>query len=190
MEEKKREVVLESYQASWADQFAAEVSILYPVFWMCWENVYHIGSTSIPGIIAKPTIDILLVVHDVNKSDEFEETIIDMGYIPKGEFGIPGRRYIYKGEPVHTVHIHAFEAISPHVQRHVLFRDYMRTHPAERDAYSALKQELSKQYRFDPVGYSDAKNDFITRMDQQALQWKEESGWFLPEADWKPTDFV
>jgi GrpB-like predicted nucleotidyltransferase (UPF0157 family) len=190
MDEKKREVVLESYQAGWVDQFSEEVRALYPVFWMCWRKVYHIGSTSIPGVVAKPIIDIMPIVHDIQKSDSFNEIMQDMGYVPMGEYGIEGRRYYFKGDLVHTFHIHAFQSDSPHVERHLLFRDYMRTHEKERQAYSDLKLELVKQYRFDPAGYSDAKNDFIQRIDRQALQWKEESGWILPEADWKPVDYV
>ena len=180
MGENKREVVLEAYQAGWADQFAKEVSILYPVFWMCWESVYHIGSTSIPGIIAKPIIDILLVVHKVDKIDAFNETVQAMGYNVMGEYGIEGRRYYFKGFPVNTVHIHAFQPDSPEVERHILFRDYMRTHPDERDSYGQLKEKLAKEFRFDPPQYSDEKSSFIKRMDQQAMQWKEESGWVLP----------
>lgn len=190
MEEKKREVVLESYQANWTAQFVNEVSALYPVFWTCWSSVYHIGSTSIPGIVAKPIIDILLVVHKIEKLDGFNETVQEMGYNPMGEYGIEGRRYYFKGFPVNTVHIHAFQPDSPEVERHILFRDYMRTHAEERDAYGQLKEKLAIEYRFDPPKYCDEKTSFITHIDQQALQWKKETGWLIPETDWKPIDFV
>ncbi|MBI9051333.1 MAG: GrpB family protein [Anaerolineaceae bacterium] len=190
MDENKREVILESYQPKWKHQFVKEVSTMYPAFWMCWEAVYHIGSTAIPGVIAKPIVDILLIVHDVQKSDLFNDAISELGYTPKGAYGIAGRRYFYKGGALHTVHIHAFESSSPHVDRHLLFRDYLRAHPSAVQAYSALKQELVKQYRYDPEGYSDAKDGFITQMDAEALKWKEESNWVRPDTDWIPEGFV
>src|SRR3546814_8745866 len=92
----------------------------------------HIGSTSIPGIHAKPIIDMLAVTSDLSLLDGCESRIASLGYEALGEFGIPGRRYFRKdnstGERTHK--IHAFRTGSPKITRHLQFRDYLIAPPA------------------------------------------------------------
>ena len=186
MDSKKREIIVVDYRSDWPELFQKEAATLYPIFWMCWKNVYHIGSTSVPGLAAKPIIDILLSVQDINKVDTLDEAIIDLGYTPKGEYGIPGRRYYHQGELVHVIHLHVFGSTSSEIERHVLFRDYLRCHPDEVHAYESLKRKLAVTNQFDPDGYTDGKDEFIHRVDESALCWKQETGWQLPPADWQP----
>jgi GrpB-like predicted nucleotidyltransferase (UPF0157 family) len=188
MDDKKREVILEAYQSDWQVQFSQAAAALYPVFWICWKLVYHIGSTAIPGLMAKPTLDLMLVVYDINKADTLQEALMDLGYFSKGENGIAGRRYYYQGEINHLTHLHVFEDGSAHVERHLLFRDYLRCHENEANAYSALKVQLAAQYRFEPEGYSEAKGEFIQHIDQLAQEWKQQTAWQIPAADWMPNN--
>ncbi len=186
MEEQKRQVIMVPYDPTWPQQFAGEAARLYPVFWLCWDSIYHIGSTAIPGLLSKPTLDLLLVVRIIEKVDDFDEMICSLGYTPKGEYGIPGRRYFHQGDLFHKTHLHVFEDGSPQVERHLLFRDYLRSHPVETKAYAALKVDLAARYPLDPAAYTDGKNEFIRSIDQQALEWKVQSGWQLPASDWNP----
>jgi len=109
--------------------------------------IHHIGSTSIPGLEAKPIIDIMPVVEDINSVDEHNESMREIGYEPKGENGIPERRYFQKGGDNRSHHVHIFQVGSPHVERHLAFRDYLRTHPIEAREYGDFKQKLRKNSR-------------------------------------------
>lgn len=92
-------------------------------------EIYHIGSTSVDGLIAKPVIDIMPVVRDVNRIDDYNTEMIDIGYEPKGENGLPGRRFFQKGGDERTHHIHFYEMGNTEIERHLAFRNYLRTHP-------------------------------------------------------------
>jgi len=187
MNTEQREIILVPYNPAWPQQFAEEAAQLYPAFWLCWLSIFHIGSTAIPGLLAKPTLDLMLVVRDINKVDTFQDALSVLNYFPKGEYGIPGRRYFHQGDLVHRTHLHVFEEGSDHIERHLLFRDYLRAHEEAANAYSALKMSLLTRYRYDPAGYTDAKHDFIQTMELQSQAWKLQSGWQLPAADWIPT---
>jgi GrpB-like predicted nucleotidyltransferase (UPF0157 family) len=186
MNEQMREVIMVPYNPAWPQQFAEEASRLYPVYWMCWVSIFHIGSTAVPGLLSKSTLDLMLVVQNIQKVDAFDELISSLGYTPRGEFGIPGRRYFHQGDRVHKTHLHVFEHGSPQVERHLLFRDYLRCHPLETKAYAALKVELAERYKFDPVAYTNGKDEFIQSIDRLALEWKEQLGWQIPISDWNP----
>ncbi len=94
-EERKVEVV--GPDESWEAIFELEKDRLKHLFGDLVVEVYHIGSTAIPNIYAKPIIDILIEVKNIEKVDKFNSGMKQLGYIPKGEYGIPGRRFFYKG---------------------------------------------------------------------------------------------
>ena len=92
-------------------------------------SIYHIGSTSVPGLAAKPIIDIMAVVRSLEKVDTVAEKFSEIGYEYLGEFGITGRRYLRKGGDERTHQIHIFQADDwNNIGRHLAFRDYMRTY--------------------------------------------------------------
>lgn len=136
--------------------------------------IHHIGSTAIPGIYAKPIIDMLVEVRNITKVDEQNAEIKSLGYEVMGEYGIPGRRYFRKDskEGVRTHHIHTFEVGSLQIARHLAFRDYMITHPEDAQRYSELKRDLAEKYPDNIDGYMDGKDSFIKEIDQKAVQWK------------------
>ena len=135
--------------------------------------IHHIGSTAIPGIHAKPVIDMLAVVDDITRVDASNAELIAVGYVAMGEFGLAGRRYFRRdnaaGERTHQ--IHTFEIASPAVARHLAFRDYMRAHPAIADEYSRLKQGLATRHADDMNAYMDGKDAFIKEHESKALRW-------------------
>ena len=130
---------------------------------------HHICSTAIPDILAKPIVDILLAVEDIQKIDSYNDQLIRLGYLPRGEYGIPGRRYFIKEiNGVRTYHVHTFQAGNPEIARHVNFRDYLIANPAEAEAYSRLKAELAQKYPQDTISYTEGKTAFIRSIDEKA----------------------
>ncbi len=136
--------------------------------------IHHIGSTAIPGIYAKPIIDILVEVKDIAIVDQQSPAIAALGYQVMGEFGIPGRRFFRKDNKIgtRTHHIHIFEANSPDIKRHLAFRDYMIAHLEDAQKYSELKRQLAKQYPDNIDKYMDGKDGFIKKMQTKALEWQ------------------
>ncbi len=134
--------------------------------------VEHVGSTAVPGLVAKPIIDILLEVRDVERLDGFHPEMAGLGYEVRGEFGIPGRRFFVKSTgPRRTHHVHAFATGSPGLERHLAFRDYMISHPKEAEAYGRLKESLAKEFPTDIEGYMNGKDAFIKEIEEKALAW-------------------
>ncbi|HEY7680345.1 MAG TPA: GrpB family protein, partial [Terriglobia bacterium] len=137
--------------------------------------LHHIGSTAIPGIFAKPIIDILLEVDDVKGLDSRTSAMQGLGYEGLGEFGIPGRRYFRKNNSsgIRTHQVHAFQSGSSEIERHLAFRDYIIAHPQEARRYSELKRALAKQHPEDIESYMDGKDPYIKEHEQKALTWRK-----------------
>lgn len=160
---------------AWKTAFAEEAANLRAALGGQVVDIHHIGSTAIPGIKAKPVIDMLLVVSQVESLDAYDETMRGLGYLPKGEYGIPGRRFYIKGsEERRSHHLHAFGLGSPHIGRHLRFRDYLTAQPAEAQEYSQLKARLAAQFPHDIEAYMDGKQGLIQDLDRRALAWVEE----------------
>ena len=134
-------------------------------------RAHHIGSTAVPGLAAKPVIDILLEVRSLEGLDRLDSAMRAVGYRPRGEFGIPGRRYYPKGEDARTHHVHAFETGDPHIDRHLVFRDYLRAHPDAVDEYAAIKVEAAAKFLHDSEGYQAHKHDVVQRLLADAIAW-------------------
>lgn len=137
--------------------------------------VHHVGSTAIPGIYAKPILDLLVEVRGVAEVDGRSSSMESLGYQVMGEYGIPGRRYFRKDdrEGIRTHHVHAFEAGSAEAERHLAFRDYMLAHPADAQRYSELKRRLAEEHAQSADGYMDGKDGFIKEMDRRAARWRD-----------------
>ena len=133
-------------------------------------SIYHIGSTSVPGLAAKPIIDIMVVVKSLERVDIAAEKFADIGYEYLGEFGIAGRRYLRKGGDERTHQIHIFQADDwNNIGRHLAFRDYMRTHEKERVEYAKIKKALAQKFPYDIDGYCKGKENFVREMEELAL---------------------
>jgi GrpB-like predicted nucleotidyltransferase (UPF0157 family) len=168
-----RKIIVVPYNPDWPVQFRAEAAKIAAIFGPDLVSIHHIGSTSVPGLSAKPIIDMMPVVRDIEGVDLFNPAMIRLGYQPRGEYGIPGRRYFVKGSDANrTHHIHIFALGNPEVNRHLDFRDYLIAHPAEAQQYAALKAELARQFPHDIEGYMAGKDDFIKETIQKAQQWQ------------------
>jgi GrpB-like predicted nucleotidyltransferase (UPF0157 family) len=166
-----RKVEVVPFNENWFVMFEEEERKINNVFGNEIVAIYHIGSTSIPGMYAKPIIDILVEVKDIESVDNYNEQMSALGYRALGEHGISGRRFFRKGEVERTHHVHVFETGSEHITRHLAFKEYMIAHPKEAKAYSELKQKLSKQFPTDIESYIEGKDPFIKETEKKALQW-------------------
>jgi GrpB-like predicted nucleotidyltransferase (UPF0157 family)/N-acetylglutamate synthase-like GNAT family acetyltransferase len=146
------------YGPEWVEQFEREKEFIKKAFGTNCLEVHHIGSTSVPHLLAKPVIDILPVVKEIRAVDRLS------GYEAKGEWGIPFRRYFQK----EGVHVHVYEEGSADIDRHLKFRDYLRSHPQEADAYAALKRDLAAKFPNDSFNYCLGKEAFITAIEKKS----------------------
>ncbi|AGT31058.1 hypothetical protein M493_03760 [Geobacillus genomosp. 3] len=167
-----RKVEVMPYQLRWAALFEQEAERLRQIFDKEIIAIHHIGSTSVPGLKAKPIIDIMAVVTDISRVDECNGAMAAIGYEPKGENGIPGRRYFQKGGDRRTHHVHMYEAGNPHIERHLAFRDYLRAHPKEAERYGNLKEKLAFQFPYDIDSYIKGKELLVLELERKAKAWR------------------
>ena len=166
-------VVVVPCDLAWPKAFATACTEVAPAFGANLVALHHIGSTAIPGIYAKPIIDMLAVVTDIELVDQSNVELERLRYHAKGEFGIPGRRYFYRNNAagVRTHQIHSFQAGTPGVIRHLAFRDFLSDHPDIALSYSLLKQRLAAAHPDDIEAYMDGKDAFIKDTEATALAW-------------------
>jgi GrpB-like predicted nucleotidyltransferase (UPF0157 family) len=169
-----RKVEVVPHDPRWRDASEAEAKHVVAALGENVVAIHHIGSTAIPDIYAKPVVDLLVEVRDVTEVDGRSSAMESLGYEVMGEYGIPGRRYFRKDtrEGIRTHNIHAFEASSAEVERHLAFRDYMIAHPGDAQRYSELKRKLAEEHPLSFEEYMDGKDDLIKEMDRRAAQWR------------------
>jgi GrpB-like predicted nucleotidyltransferase (UPF0157 family) len=168
-------VRLTEFSENWALMFEQETEIMAKIFGDAIIKFHHFGSTSVYGLMAKPVIDMMCIVKDINKIDLFNDQMDALGYDVAGEWGIEGRRLFRKGGENRTHHIHFYQADNPQIERHLIFRDYLRAHPEEVVRYSRFKEELASRFE-NTSDYSPAKKLFVKQMEQLALNWFENKG--------------
>jgi phosphinothricin acetyltransferase len=168
-----RRIEVVPHDPRWAELFRHEAASLRALMPAEIVAIHHIGSTAIPPIPAKPIVDLLVVVRDIERINDYDELMLQHGYLPRGELGIPGRRFFIKGDEVHrTHHLHMFQADHPRIEHHLAFRDYMLAHPEDADAYGRLKEESARRFPTDADGYMDGKEWYIHEIDRRAAAWR------------------
>ncbi|MHB9806401.1 GrpB family protein [Pantoea agglomerans] len=175
-----RKIIIIDYDINWPAKFEAEKKLIINKLDDCVVDCFHIGSTSVPGLAAKPIIDMLLVVSSLKKLDKHQPALESLGYVAKGENGISGRRYFYKGIVVRHFHLHAFETNHPEIVRHLLFRDYLQKHPEVVAKYQEIKKRACSSAAHNPVIYAELKDSFIKKHESIALS--------LAKKNWKKDD--
>jgi GrpB-like predicted nucleotidyltransferase (UPF0157 family) len=167
-------VELREHDFEWSERATREGARLMAACPSSVIAVHHIGSTSIAGIVAKPIVDLIAVAASLSALDDSRTAIEALGYEWWGEYGIEGRRYCTlsdRANGTRLVHVHAFEEGSVGVERHLAFRDYLREHPTIARAYEAMKLRCRDRHPEDSYAYSDCKNDWIRRTEEDALAW-------------------
>ena len=167
-------VELHPHSPLWAEMAAEETTRLKQALGRELVAVHHIGSTAIPGILAKPVVDLIPIVADIERLDARENVLRALGYRWFGEFGLPGRRYCYLKDPVtgeRLFQLHCYQQGSPEVPRHLAFRDYLRAHPALAKEYEAEKIRAASVAPADVNAYNGEKDAWIKRVEKDALAW-------------------
>ena len=171
------EVQVVPYDPSWPSRYRREAALLREALGDCLVEIHHIGSTSVPGLWAKPIIDIRPVVTAVEEADRRRAALEALGYEYLGEFGIPGRRYLRKGGDHRTHQVHLFGRESrDEIRRHLAVPAYLRCHPDAARDYAQLKRRLARRFPRDIDGYCDGKDAFVKALERAALDWWETAG--------------
>ncbi len=166
-----RSVIIVAYDPGWTARFEAEAALLRSVIGPIALQVHHIGSTAVPGLVAKPIIDILVEVSELKALDAQSPNLSRLGYDARGENGIAGRRYFTKGGDARTHHLHVYLRDSESVVRHLCVRDFLIAHPLAAAEYAVVKRACAAQFGNDPTAYAGAKDRFLQGFEQQALRW-------------------
>jgi len=164
--------VIRAHDSCWRAAFDAEASRLRVLLAPAVPSIHHIGSTAVPGIFAKPMIDMLVEAADMSSVDACSSAMEGAGYAARGEYGIPGRRYFSRKTPQDTVtgfHVHVYEHGSTHIDRHLAFRDYLLARPDVAAEYSRLKRSLAGDCGVLPADYQARKAAFVARIERAAL---------------------
>jgi len=151
-------VELRDHDPSWKTLFQRERESLAQALGRSAVSIEHMGSTAVPGLRAKPVIDILVAVERV-RLEEVEERLAELGYVHV-PIGDPERLFFRKGMP-RTHHLHVVRFEGEEHRRHLLFRDRLIAHPEEAAEYQRLKEDLAIRFREDRQAYSDGKDLFI-----------------------------
>lgn len=165
-------VVIVDYDPAWPAAFAAEKARLLAAIAPWVAAFEHMGSTAVPGLAAKPVIDMMIGLRGLEDAPPCIERLTALGYeyMPQFEDLMPERRYFRRFvEGVRTHQIHMVEVDTPFWARHLAFRDHLIGHEDARDRYGALKRDLAIRYAGDRGAYTDAKTDFIRGIEALAL---------------------
>ena len=156
-----RTVIVVPYDDKWPEMFEAESLLIKTLLGGVAKDIHHIGSTSVPGLSAKPIIDILLEVSDIHELDRYNCAMAHAGYVIRGENGISGRRYFIKGGDQRSHQVHAFASGDIQVLRHLVFRNYLRENTHIAEMYAEQKHSAARLSRNDAHRYSAHKANFI-----------------------------
>ena len=164
-------VIVVPYNSEWPKLFQNEAIKIQKALGNIINEIHHIGSTSVPDLMAKPIIDIMLDVTSLDLLDDSSHRLENLGYESMGEMGIPGRRYFRKGGYYRSHQIHAFQSGDPNLDRHLAFRDYLTAHKNIANEYGQLKFNIAKECSDDIDKYWKTKDPFIKHHEALALDW-------------------
>lgn len=164
-------VQLVAYSADWPEEAAHYCNQLISLG--LFTVVHHIGSTSIPGMAAKPVIDLMPLVANLDAFDQRRTDIEALGYGWHGEFGVEGRRFCTLDDKSgkRIAQLHCYQEDSPHAKRQLAFRDYLRAHPEVAADYEAEKYRASALFPDNSTKYAEEKGTFIRAAEAKALAW-------------------
>ena len=161
-----KRVVVASYDAAWEERFREIREELEAALGDIALRIEHVGSTAVPGLPAKPILDIDVVIRDYGVFDAAVSALKEIGYEHRGDLGITGREaFRYDGkEHLMKHHLYVCPEDSPELRRHLAFRDYLRTHPEAAKEYGRVKMEGAALYPDDVEKYIAHKAPFIEKV--------------------------
>jgi GrpB-like predicted nucleotidyltransferase (UPF0157 family) len=166
-------VIIATYDSEWPKRAAVEAARLAEALGGNLIKVEHIGSTSVPGLAAKPIIDLMPLVRSMEELDHDRVRVEALGFAWRGEFGIEGRRFctLTDSEGVRLVNLHCFQSDSPEIERHLVFRDYLCVHLAVAREYEIEKRRAAALHPNDSRAYNDEKCEWVARAEAEAMKW-------------------
>jgi GrpB-like predicted nucleotidyltransferase (UPF0157 family) len=173
----KRRIVIAAYRPEWVARFAFERDRIVAALGSAAVRVEHVGSTSVPGLGAKPIVDILVAVPDIADDEAFVPRLVAAGYVVRVRER--GEHWMFR-TPEQDVHVHLCGAGGDWEHRHLLFRDWLRHDLADRAAYEAAKRALAVVDWPSTQHYSAAKTTIIAEITARARPWAAGTGWTVP----------
>ncbi len=169
-------IEIHEYDARWPARFEAERVRLERVFAPGRVRVEHVGSTAVPGLAAKPIVDLMLGVERLEEVEARVAELESLGYRyhPEHERAIPERRFFgWPAVEPRQLHVHAVAVGGEFWDRHLLFRDWLREHASVAEEYAALKRDLAERFGSDRDGYTEAKSEFIASQVAEAARARD-----------------
>lgn len=163
-------VIIEDYDPRWPQLFEVLRSRISTTLAKLAVSIEHVGSTSVPGLAAKPIIDIDVLLRSSDDVPEVIRLLAEIGYEHRGDLGVTGREAFRANPGSIQHHLYVCPPGSREYERHIAFRDYLRLHTADAHAYALLKRDLACKFGADREGYNLAKSQFVQRILQCALQ--------------------
>lgn len=161
--EHNQTIVLKPYDENWPVLFEREKQRISTILKDKALMIEHIGSTSVPGLIAKPIIDILLVVEDAGKEEDYVVDLVSHGYILRIKEPDFENHHMFLG-PDTDIHLHVFSQDSKEIEKYLLFRNYLRNHQEVKELYANTKKALAKKKWKYVQNYADAKSDVVQQI--------------------------
>jgi len=159
------------YYPAWVQLFEKLRDFVFPVLSDLVVTIEHVGSTSVPGLSAKPIVDMDVVVSTLDDVHIAIQRLTTLGYVHEGDLGATGREAFIPPDAVPWHHLYVCATDNDEFKRHILFRDYLRSHPEDAKLYGDLKLELAQRFRNDRTAYSNSKSDFVKEILKRA-GWK------------------
>ena len=157
-------VTIEDYDPRWPRLFEVLRSRIAAVLNGLAISIVHVGSTAVPGLAAKPIIDIDVLIRSSADLPVVIRKLADLGYKHRGDMGVSGREAFRSKPNIAQHHLYVCSSDSREYERHITFRNYLRTHTADAAAYGLLKRELASKFRNDRERYNQAKSEFVQRI--------------------------
>lgn len=176
-------IVIVPYDPQWPLLFAQLGARLREALGPVALRIDHTGSTSIPGMAAKPVIDVQVSVASFEPLDAFKRPLESLGFVHRANNPELTKRYFRESPGSRRTHIHVRLAGNWSEQFSLLFRDYMRTHDDDCHWYEGIKRHLAEQYGEDRHGYTDAKGPYLWEIMKKADRWAQETGHVPPPSD-------
>ena len=154
-------IIIEDYDPHWPGQFETLRARISPVLGPLAAAVEHVGSTAIPGLAAKPIIDMDVLLRSAADLPAAITRLATLGYQHRGDLGVPGREAFRP--PPHDLPHHLYVCVPECLEyaRHITFRNHLRMHPEDARAYEGLKRDLAVEFREDREAYNQAKTEFV-----------------------------
>ena len=160
------------YDAGWPGQAAREIERMGRVLGALAVRLEHVGSTAVPGLAAKPILDLQLSVAAIEPRARYVEPLERLGYLFVPDPESPDYHFFAKPpERPRAYHLHVGELGSAHEVRHLAVRDYLRVHADEAARYAALKRRIAARHPHDRLAYIAGKEEFVAGLETRAVEW-------------------